>query len=61
MGTMKFDNSENIQGKNNTYAQPLLSAEEILHLPANELLSRLDASTTGLSSQEAEKRLARFP
>jgi P-type Mg2+ transporter len=35
----------------------LLTTEEILSSPANELLARLNTSTTGLSSQEAEKRL----
>ena len=35
----------------------MLSAEELLSLPTNELLSRLNTSSTGLSSQEAEKRL----
>ncbi len=35
----------------------MLSAEEVLSLPTNELLSRLNTSQTGLNSQEAEKRL----
>ena len=35
----------------------MLSAEELLSLPTNELLSRLNTSPTGLDSQEAEKRL----
>jgi magnesium-transporting ATPase (P-type) len=43
--------------KKATNVKPMLSAEEILSLPANEPLARLNASTTGLSSQEAEKRL----
>jgi Mg2+-importing ATPase len=34
-----------------------MNAQEILSLPVNELLTRLNTSTTGLSSQEAEKRL----
>jgi Mg2+-importing ATPase len=35
----------------------VLSAEEVLSLPTNELLSRLNTSQTGLNSEEAEKRL----
>ena len=35
----------------------MLSSEELLSLPTNELLSRLNTSTTGLSTQEAENRL----
>jgi P-type Mg2+ transporter len=35
----------------------LLSAEEVLSLPTNELLSRLNTSQSGLNSQEAERRL----
>ena len=35
----------------------MLSAEEVLSLPTNELLSRLNTSQTGLTSEEAEKRL----
>ena len=35
----------------------MLSAEEVLSLPTNELLSRLNTSQTGLNSEEAEKRL----
>ena len=37
--------------------QPILSSEELLSLSTEDLLSRLETSTTGLSSQEAEKRL----
>ena len=57
MGTAKYNNSEKAQNKKVPHVQPMLSAEEILSLPANELLARLNTSTTGLSSQEAEKRL----
>ncbi len=39
-------------------AQPPVTAEEILTAPADELMSRLDTSPQGLSSQEAEKRLS---
>jgi P-type Mg2+ transporter len=35
----------------------MLSSEELLSLPTNDLLSRLNTSTTGLSTQEAENRL----
>ena len=37
--------------------QQMISSEELLSLPTNELLSRLNTSTTGLSTQEAENRL----
>jgi Mg2+-importing ATPase len=57
MGTAKYNNSEKAQNKKAPHAQPMLSAEEILSLPTNELLAQLNTSTTGLSSQEAEKRL----
>ena len=35
----------------------LMSTEEILSLPSDELLSRLSTSSTGLTSEEAERRL----
>ena len=38
-------------------AQPPVTAEEVLTLPTDELLSRLGTSTQGLSSQEAEQNL----
>src|SRR5665647_931772 len=57
MGTTQINNSEKAQNKNVTHVQPTLSAEDILSLPANELLARLNTSTAGLSSQEAKKRL----
>jgi Mg2+-importing ATPase len=57
MGTAKFNNSEKAQNKDVSHVHPLLTAEEILSSPANELLDRLSTSTAGLSSQEAEKRL----
>ncbi len=37
-----------------------MSSEEILNLPLNELLPRLDTSPAGLSSEEAEKRLETY-
>jgi len=57
MGMAQINNSEKAQNKNATHVQPTLSAEDILSLPANELLARLNTSTAGLSSQEANKRL----
>jgi Mg2+-importing ATPase len=57
MGTAKYNNSEKAQDKKVPNAQAMLSAEEILSLPANELLARLSTSTAGLSSEEAEERL----
>ena len=38
-------------------AQPPVTTEEVLTLPADELLSRLGTSLKGLSSEEAERRL----
>ena len=38
-------------------AQPPLTTEEVLTLPTNELLARLDTSPQGLSSEEAERRI----
>ncbi len=37
--------------------QPMLSAEELLGLPIEELLSRLETSQSGLASEEVAKRL----
>src|SRR3989304_9717620 len=37
--------------------QPAISAEELLGLPIDEILTRLETSLNGLSSQEAERRL----
>jgi Mg2+-importing ATPase len=39
-------------------AQPPVTTEEVLTLPANDLLSRLGTSTQGLSSEEAERRIS---
>src|SRR3972149_9603511 len=57
MGTANHDNSEKAQNKYAPQAQPMLSSEELLSLSTEELLARLNASTTGLSSLEAERRL----
>jgi Mg2+-importing ATPase len=38
----------------------LISTEEILSLPSDELLSRLSTSTTGLTTEEAERRLETY-
>ena len=38
-------------------AQPPVTTDEVLTLPAEDLLSRLGTSTQGLSSQEAERRI----
>ena len=43
--------------KYSTPVQQVLKGEELLSLPVSELLTRLGASSAGLSSQEAEKRL----
>lgn len=57
MGTANNDNTEKTQNKNAPHVQPMLSSEELLSLSTEDLLARLNSSTTGLSSQEAEKRL----
>jgi Mg2+-importing ATPase len=57
MGTANYDNSEKAQNKNAPHVQPMLSSEELLSLSTEDLLARLNTSTTGLSSQEAENRL----
>ena len=38
-------------------AQPPVTTEEVLTLPSDELLSRIESSQQGLSSDEAEKRI----
>ena len=57
MGSERINHSEDAQDRNATHLHPSLTTEEILSSPPNELLARLNTSTTGLSSQEAEKRL----
>jgi P-type Mg2+ transporter len=46
--------------ENEPLAKPPLSSEEILTLPPSEVLSRLETSTQGLNSDEAEKRLETY-
>ena len=53
MGTAKYDNFEKPETRNATS----LSGEELLSLPAQELLARLSTSANGLSSEEAQERL----
>jgi hypothetical protein len=57
MGTANNDNSEKVQNMNAPHVQPMLSSEELLSLSTEDLLARLNSTTTGLSSQEAEKLL----
>ena len=52
------NNSEKAQNKNAPHVQPMLSSEELLSLSTEDLLARLNSTTTGLRSLEAEKRLA---
>jgi Mg2+-importing ATPase len=40
--------------------RPILSTEELVRLPVNELLSHLDTSQQGLTSQQASERLEAF-
>jgi Mg2+-importing ATPase len=53
----KFQKGTNSNKKLVASMQPNLSAGEYLSLPVNELLARLETSSAGLDSQEAEKRL----
>jgi len=46
--------------KPSSCAQSTMNAEELLSLPLNELLTQLNASLSGLTSQEAEDRLQTF-
>src|SRR3990170_5668722 len=57
MGTANYNNSEKAQNNNAPQMQPMLSSEELLSFSTEDLLTRLNTSTTGLSSQEAGKRL----
>ena len=54
--------SENGQRPNepNAAQQPFLSPEEVLSLPVDELLVRLDVSTSGLSHEDADRRLEKY-
>ncbi|HLE74502.1 MAG TPA: magnesium-translocating P-type ATPase [Candidatus Bathyarchaeia archaeon] len=49
--------SEKAAERKSILVQPALSAEELLGLPIDEILTRLETSLNGLSSQEAERRL----
>ena len=61
MGTAKFSNNENHKEKNlQLQAQATLSTDETLMLPVIEIFSRLKATSSGLSSQEAEERLETY-
>ena len=57
MGNENIKNGK-IQNKNHSNnSGPMLGSDELLTLPLAELLSRMNTSTTGLTSEEAEKRL----
>jgi Mg2+-importing ATPase len=49
--------SANSNGENSTLAQPMLSAEELLSRPIEELVAHMGTSLEGLSSDEAARRL----
>ncbi|MGQ9679629.1 MAG: magnesium-translocating P-type ATPase [Candidatus Bathyarchaeia archaeon] len=49
-----------VANKNASLAQSTLSTEELLNLPIDELLVRLNTSSSGLTSQEAEARLEMY-
>ncbi|MCJ7763347.1 magnesium-translocating P-type ATPase, partial [Candidatus Bathyarchaeota archaeon] len=56
--TMESRNiSENAAKRKSIQAQPMISSEELLGLPIDELLPRLETSLSGLTSQEADHRL----
>jgi Mg2+-importing ATPase len=58
MATENLKISENAAAERKSIpAQPAISAEELLGLPIDELLPRLETSLNGLASQEAERRL----
>jgi P-type Mg2+ transporter len=54
---MAVANNHSERNRKTTSVQATLSAEDYLSLPVNELLRRLDTSTAGLNSQQAEERL----
>jgi Mg2+-importing ATPase len=54
---MSDQNISKTTEKKSLQAQPGKNAEELLSLPIDELLPRLEASLNGLASQEAERRL----
>src|SRR5512138_2398723 len=43
-----------------TNMKPIISTEELVRLPVDELLVHLDSSQSGLSSQQAAERLEAF-
>jgi Mg2+-importing ATPase len=53
-----LENDENSKRPNAD--QPLLTPEEVLSLPVDDLLVRLDASTSGLSHEEVDSRIVRY-
>ena len=53
------DNGQNPNKPNETQ-QPFLSPEEVLSLPVEELIARLDTSTSGLSHEDADRRLVTY-
>jgi Mg2+-importing ATPase len=58
MATENLKISENAAAERKSIpVQPAISAEELLGLPIDELLHRLETSLNGLASQEAERRL----
>ncbi len=54
MSKQNFSEEDSISA---TAAQPPMSAEELLSLPVENILLRLQASPSGLSSEEAVRRL----
>ncbi len=54
---MVAGNNHSERKRKDTSAQPTLSVDDCLTLPAAELFRRLDTSTAGLSSSQAEERL----
>jgi magnesium-transporting ATPase (P-type) len=56
MENVKNQSIEHSRGGESS-SQAIPTVEESLSLPINELLSRLGSSLSGLSSEEAEKRL----
>ena len=50
-------NNGNANFLNAANSQPMLSNEELLSLPIDDLFSRFETSTSGLSSEEAEHRI----
>ena len=53
-------NNNNGLGENISKLKQMLSAEELLGLPIEELFSKIETSQSGLSFQEAEERLEIF-